>query len=165
MATQLTVRSPFLDNDLVQTVFRSPASCWQPRRVPAVDRRWESGPERYSHGQGCRVEGGGVLAEASLEFSFKLSTMRTATACRSGSPALTTCCRRFRFDRLFLGRHKYAHFRVWYRDSLSKHVQEILLDQRTLQRSFIDRNTVERIVAKHVTGVGNYTFEIHRLLS
>jgi asparagine synthase (glutamine-hydrolysing) len=68
-------------------------------------------------------------------------------------------------ERLFLGRHKYSHFRVWYRDHLSKYVQEILLDARTLSRWYINKDTVQQIVAKHVSGEGNYTFEIHKLLS
>ena len=29
----------------------------------------------------------------------------------------------------FLGRHKFYHFRVWYRDQLSHYVKEILLDR------------------------------------
>ena len=33
-------------------------------------------------------------------------------------------------ERLFLGRHKFYHFRVWYRDALAKYVQEMLLDSR-----------------------------------
>jgi asparagine synthase (glutamine-hydrolysing) len=68
-------------------------------------------------------------------------------------------------ERLFLGRHKYSHFRIWYRDNLSKYVQEMLLDARTLGRWYINKNTVEQVVNKHVSGEGNYTFEIHKMLS
>jgi hypothetical protein len=35
---------------------------------------------------------------------------------------------------LFLGRHKYYHFRVWYRDALSRYAREMLLDEPTLAR-------------------------------
>ena len=31
-----------------------------------------------------------------------------------------------RLEKLFLGRHKVAHFRVWYRDELSHYLKEIL---------------------------------------
>lgn len=71
----------------------------------------------------------------------------------------------FHVERLFLGRHKYYHFRVWYRDVLSKYVQEMLLDPLTLSRPYLDRNAVEAIVRGHLKGGRNYTTEIHKLLS
>ena len=91
----------------------------------------------------------GALARSLLEFSFKVDY-----AYNHGMPQwlarMDHLLSPLRLERLFLGRHKYAHFRVWYRDSLAKYVQEILLDQRTLQRWFLNRNTVQRIVAQHV---------------
>jgi asparagine synthase (glutamine-hydrolysing) len=68
-------------------------------------------------------------------------------------------------ERLFLGRHKFAHFRVWYRDNLSPYIREMLLDPRTLSRPYIQRNRLETIVEAHVKGTHNYTTEIHRLLT
>ena len=71
----------------------------------------------------------------------------------------------FHLERLFLGRHKYYHFRVWYRDALSKYVQEMLLDPLTLSRPYLDRKAVEAVVWSHVKGERNYTTAIHKLLS
>jgi len=68
-------------------------------------------------------------------------------------------------ERLFLGRHKYYHFRVWYRDALSKYVQEMLLDPRTLSRPYIEPKALEAIVRGHVKGNRNYTTEIHKVLT
>src|SRR6202035_1223151 len=68
-------------------------------------------------------------------------------------------------ERLFLGRHKYYHFRVWYRDALSKYVQEMLLDSRTLARPYWDRRGVEALVRGHLQNGRNYTREIHMLLT
>jgi asparagine synthase (glutamine-hydrolysing) len=70
-----------------------------------------------------------------------------------------------RIDRLFLGRHKLLHFRVWYRDALSKYVREILLDPRALTRPHVERKGVEAIVRGHLKGNRNYTMEIHKLLT
>ena len=71
----------------------------------------------------------------------------------------------FHLERLFLGRHKYYHFRVWYRDELSKYVQEMLLDPLTLSRPYVDRKAVEVVVRGHLKGNCNYTTEIHNLIS
>ena len=70
-----------------------------------------------------------------------------------------------RLERLFLGRHKFYHFRLWYRDVLSGYVRDMLLDQRTLSRPYLERKKVEAIVNSHVKGDGNYTTEIHKLLT
>jgi asparagine synthase (glutamine-hydrolysing) len=68
-------------------------------------------------------------------------------------------------ERLFLGRHKFCHYRVWYRDQLANYVREMLLDSRTLNRSFTNRRRVEAIVTEHLRGTANWTTEIHRLLT
>jgi asparagine synthase (glutamine-hydrolysing) len=68
-------------------------------------------------------------------------------------------------ERLFLGRHKFYHFRVWYRDQLAKYVQDVLLDHRTLNRSYLDGRQVSRVVGAHTKGEQNYTLEIHKLLT
>ena len=68
-------------------------------------------------------------------------------------------------ERLFLGRHKFCHYRIWYRDALAPYVREMLLDDRSLARPYLRHNTVETMVQKHTRGEANYTTEIHRLLT
>jgi asparagine synthase (glutamine-hydrolysing) len=68
-------------------------------------------------------------------------------------------------ERLFLGRHKYYHFRVWYRDLLASYIREMLLDSLTLSRPYWQENGLESMVQHHLKGDRNYTDEIHRALS
>jgi asparagine synthase (glutamine-hydrolysing) len=68
-------------------------------------------------------------------------------------------------ERLFLGRHKVFHFRTWYRDALAGYVREMLLDQRSLSRPYIDRKGLTAIVNGHLKGDRNYTNEIHKVLT
>ncbi len=68
-------------------------------------------------------------------------------------------------ERLFLGRQKFYHFRVWYRDQLSAYVREILLDSRTMSRPYVNPKKIEEVVQGHLTGGLNYTTEIHKLLT
>ena len=70
-----------------------------------------------------------------------------------------------RLQRLFLGRHKFSHFRVWYRDALSGYVREMLLDPRTLSRPYLERRRLEAVVGGHLKGDRNYTTEIHKVLT
>src|SRR5207245_7450966 len=71
----------------------------------------------------------------------------------------------FRLERLFLGRHKFYHFRVWYRDTLAGYVREMLLDPRTLSRPYLERTQLEAVVRGHLKGDRNYTAEIHKVLT
>jgi asparagine synthase (glutamine-hydrolysing) len=70
-----------------------------------------------------------------------------------------------RLERLFLGRHKFYHFRIWYRDALSAYIREMLLDSRTLSRPYLERRRVEALVRAHLTGRQNHTVPIHKLLT
>jgi asparagine synthase (glutamine-hydrolysing) len=71
----------------------------------------------------------------------------------------------FRFERLFLGHQKFCHFRSWYRHQLAGYVKEILLDQRSRARAYLNGSALESLVNAHVSGLRNYTVEIHKLLS
>jgi asparagine synthase (glutamine-hydrolysing) len=70
-----------------------------------------------------------------------------------------------RLERLYLGRHKFYHFRVWYRDALAGYVREMLLDSKTLSRPYLQREKVEYIVKAHLKGNRNYTSAIHKILT
>jgi len=165
--TQLTVRTPFLDNDLVRTVFRGPRSA-----TANNDLRVRLIGDGSAALQLIRTDRGfagspGLLSWASrnlLEFTFKAEY-----AYDYGMPqwmaGIDHFFSPFRLERLFLGRHKLCHYRVWYREVLSKYVREMLLDPRTLARPYLERTGVETVVCGHLKGNRNYTTEIHRLLS
>jgi asparagine synthase (glutamine-hydrolysing) len=165
--THLTVRSPFLDNDFVAGVYRAPMA----EHNDDVRLRLIMGGNReLSRIPSDRGVGGGLnplssaLLKAYLEFTFKADY-----ACDYGMPQwasrINSWLSPIPFERLFLGRHKFLHYRVWYRDALSKYVQEILLDPRTLSRPFLDRKNVEATVTGHIRGYRNSTTAIHKLLT
>jgi asparagine synthase (glutamine-hydrolysing) len=166
--SQLTVRSPYLDNDFVRTVFRAPeltADSGDVRLRLISDGSPALGRLRSDRGAGGSSDPLSVAASrALLEFTFKAEY-----AYDYGMPQWLA-----KIDHLFsslhpecafLGRHKVFHFRVWYRDALSKYVREILLDPRTLARPYVERKGVEAIVQGHLEGKRNFTVEIHKLLT
>jgi len=166
--TQLAQRSPFLDNDVVRMNFRAPASAVENNDVRL--RLIEDGNPalrqiRTDIGVGGRYEASvGAIVRRYQEFTFKAEY-----AYDHGMPQsvarIDHVLSPFHLERLFLGRHKYYHFRIWYRDALSKYVQEMLLDPLSLSRPYLNRKTVEAMVTSHVKGERNYTTEIHKLLS
>lgn len=171
--TQLSVRSPYLDNEVVRTAFRAPGSATAKDNIfednndcvrLIADGSHDLGKMRTDRGLGGPPGVAGIFSRVLLEFTFKAEY-----AYDYGMPQwLARVDHLFsglRLERLWLGRHKFNHFRVWYRDSLSQYVQEMLLDRRTLARPYLDRRGVEAVVRGHLRGDRNYTTQIHQLLT
>ena len=147
--TQLSLRSPFLDNDLVRAVFRAPESALASNedslRLIADGKRELL---RIPTDRGLAGERGRLSAQSTtafLEFLFKAEY-----AYDMGMPQwvarIDHALSAVHFERLFLGRHKVFHFRIWYRDALAGYVREMLLDARSLGRPYIERKRLEEVV-------------------
>ncbi len=166
--SQLTVRSPFLDNNFVQTVYRAPKSSDQSEDVRL--RLIHDGNPALGQ---IRTDGGiggssGRLISGVTRFLLKFLS-KAEYAYDYGMPQwvarLDHLFAALHLERIFLGRNKLLHFRLWYRDSLSQYVQQLLLDPLSLSRPYIERKGLETIVRSHSKGDRNYTQEIHKLLS
>jgi asparagine synthase (glutamine-hydrolysing) len=165
--SQLTVHSPFLDNDFVRMVYRAP------KTNPEEDIRLrliKDGSPALGRIPSDRAIGGdvGPLTSA-IRHAFQEFTFKAEYAYDYGMPQAVAridhFLSAFRLERLFLGRHKFLHFRVWYRDQLAGFVREMLLDPLSLSRPYIQKAAVETIVKGHLKGNHNYTTAIHRLLT
>jgi asparagine synthase (glutamine-hydrolysing) len=166
--TQLGLRSPYLDNELVRTVFRAPDSALTNNEVSL--RLIADGDESLRHIRtdiGQAGNNGRLSAAVSrklLEFTFKAEY-----AYDYGMPQwvarIDHLFSPLHLERLFLGRHKFYHFRVWYQDALSQYVREMLLDLRTVSRPYLDRKQLEAMVHGHLKGDRNFTLGIHKVLT
>jgi asparagine synthase (glutamine-hydrolysing) len=166
--TQLTMRSPYLDNDFVRTVFRSTTSALASSEVSlrlvadgnSVLRQIPT--DRGLAGKRGNISAG--ISRGALEFLFKAEY-----AYDMGMPQWLArfdhAFSSLRIERAFLGRHKPFHFRIWYRDTLAGYLQEMLLDPRSFSRPYIERKGLEAVVRAHVKGSRNYTSELHKVLT
>ena len=162
--TQVAVRSPYLDNDVVKTVYKAPGS------VAANEegrlRLVREGSPALARLRTDRGIGGlnRVFIRGFLEFLFKAEY-----AYDMGMPQwvarLDHLFAPLHLERLWLGRHKVFHFRVWYRDQLANYVREMLLDPRSLARPYVVPKAVHTTVNGHLKGNRNYTTQIHRLIT
>jgi asparagine synthase (glutamine-hydrolysing) len=166
--SQLTLRSPYLDNHLVRAAFRAPMSALVTpevcARLVAEESRelsrlgTDRGPADARRDLAARAARRLIGIQRKAEYAYDY-----------GMPQILARVNRLleplRFDHLFLGRHKFVHYRAWYRDALSGYVQEVLLDARSLRRSYVGHKALETIVREHVSGRANYTTEIHKLLT
>ena len=166
--TQLTLRSPFLDNELVKLVFQAPDSACQDNEVSL--RLIEDGNpalKKIRTDRGLAGNHNSLVSawnQAFFEFTYKAEY-----AYDYGMPQWVAkvdhLLSPLHLERLFLGRQKFYHFRVWYRDALAKYIQEILLDPRTLSRPYLVGENLETMVKSHVKGNRNYTSAIHTVLT
>ena len=165
--TQVAIRSPYLDNDFVKTVYRAPGPSTEiglndkARLQLILDGNRALADFRTDRG----IRGfNSVFTRSFLEFFFKAEY-----AYDMGMPQwmaqIDHLFAPLHLERIWLGRHKPFHFRVWYRDQLGDYVRQTLFDNRALARPYVTRAGVERIVNGHLRGNRNYTTEIHRLLA
>jgi len=166
--TQLSLRSPYLDNDLIRTIFRAPQSVLASNDISLrLIADGDTALRRIRTDRGLAGNHSRLWRAASrnfLEFTFKAEY-----AYDYGMPQAVAqidhLLSQFHLGRVFLGRHKFYHFRIWYRDALSKYVKEMLLDPRTLSRPYLEKKKLENIVDRHVKGDRNYTTAIHKVLT
>ncbi len=162
--TQVAVRSPYLDNDLVKSLYKAPGpiSVNQEARVRLIR---EGNPELAELRTDRGIRGlNSVFTRGFHEFFFKAEY-----AYDYGMPQWIAQADRIfaplHLERIWLGRHKVFHFRVWYRDDLANYVREMLLDRKSLARPYVNAESVRKVVNGHLKGNRNYTTEIHRLLT
>lgn len=166
--SQVMVRTPYLDNNIVSLAFQIPETLrkssrvalnlletknQQLRRIP-TDRRVED------RDAGWR----GRLRRAFAEATFKLDYIhndgmphwlspldRTLTAFASGFSAL--------------GRHKYLHYRSWFRREFAKYVTEVITDPLVRRMPFWNPGFVANMAQDHVSGRRNYVLELNAVLT
>lgn len=166
--TQMAQRSPYLDNDLMRVIYRAPRQALENgdaclRLIADGDSKLRAIPTDRGLG-GRRGRAWGSIVRGVLEFSFK-----SEYAYDYGMPQwvarIDHAAEPLHLERLFLGRHKFYHFRVWYRDQLSAYLRETLLDPRSLSRPYLEKGALQRIVEGHLREGRNYTQEIHKALT
>jgi asparagine synthase (glutamine-hydrolysing) len=166
--SQLSPRSPFLDNDLVKLMYQAPEPL-RMSKAPSLRLIAEGNPRlaRIPTDRGLVYPEVPVLTRARNIVAEV--TARAEYAYDYGMPhwlaKVDSMVAPLHLERLFLGRHKFYHFRTWYRRQLSDYVRDILLSERSLQRPYLNRAQVRDAVERHTKGLGNYTTQIHQLLS
>jgi len=166
--SQLTVHSPYLDNELVALAFQAPEA--KQTNFDICLRLVAEGNSKLAGiptDRGVRYGANTLLNR--LRLSKEQFLARAEYTYDYGMPnwlaRVDSLLSPLRLERHFLGRQKFSHFRTWYRGRLAPYVKEILLDPRSLARSYVRGREIERMIAHHVQGKRNFTTEIHKLLT
>lgn len=166
--SQLIVRSPYLDNELVKFSFQAPDG--DQTNFDVCLKLVADGNAKLARIPTDRgVQYGGNKLLNRLRRTSKQFLTKAEYAYDYGMPSWLARADRWfsplKLERAFLGRQKFYHFRTWYRRQLAKFVREVLLDGQTLARPWLNGGRVEDVVSSHVKGYANHTLLIHKLLS
>jgi asparagine synthase (glutamine-hydrolysing) len=166
--SQLTVRTPYMDNDLVGLAYQAPRDTKVGkelfvRLITDIDRDFMT--IRTDRGIG----GGSHIALSKLIEILYAVWFKLEWYYNDGLPhrlsKLDAMSTPLHPERLILGHHKYLHYRLWFRGELSNYVREILLDRRTENRPYLNKRFVKSMVEAHLRGDRNYTNEINKAIT
>jgi asparagine synthase (glutamine-hydrolysing) len=166
--SQLTMRSPYLDNDLVRLAYQAPQG-QELSKTPALrfvaDNSAKLAAIPTDRGLLHRPTPAlTALGNLYQEFMFKAEYAYDYGMPQWLAP-IDNALKPLRPERMFLGRHKFYHFRVWYRDKLSAYLQDVLLDPRTAARPHLADGRLKALVGEHLAGTHNHTTALHQALS
>jgi asparagine synthase (glutamine-hydrolysing) len=165
--SQVTFRTPYLDNDLVALAFRAPAEVRRSAdpalrligtcdarlgRIP-TDRGLVSGDSGVAH----------RLRRLFAEVTFKLDYLHKEALpswLSAADPLIASLGKTG-----ILGLHKYLPFRQWFRQELAGHVRQVLTDPHTARLPYWNRATLGSIAADHISGRRNHVREINAVLT
>ena len=166
--SQLTLRSPYLDNDLVSLMYRAPPELFSSKEPSLrLISEGNAGLGKISTDRGVSYRPVPIIG--AIRHLYEEFTAKTEYSYDYGMPQwlarIDHILAPWHLDRLFLGRHKFYHFRSWYRDELSQYLQEMLLDSRARKRSYLRETFLNEMISTHIRGNRNYTLEIHWALT
>jgi len=169
--SQVTTRTPYLDNDLVALAFRAPRELRS--ALPAIHliRQDRSGLDRIVTDKG--VVPASPMATLSRSFWYRLS-FKLDYHCQDGMPHWLSSLGSTLLDALssrpnvgnwLFGPHRYLHYRGWFRKELADYVRERLAAANVSQSHLWDRDLSGRLAAEHIKGRKNYVREINAVLT
>ncbi len=166
--SQLTYRTPYMDNDLLSLVYQAPAEVLANNEISL--RLIKEGNAALFNIMTDMGFGGGSNPLLSMWTQFSHWFMFKAEwYYDTGMPHWLA-----KFDytfeplnpgRLILGRNKFEHYRSWFCREISGYMQEILLDKRTADRPFLNKDFLEEMVTGHMGGKRNYLNAINKTLT
>lgn len=165
--SQLVMRTPCFDNDLVHLMYQGPRSysAGLELSISIIGKNNQdllNVPTDFGYlGLGGRIKKS--FRRTYHQFLFK-GEYWSSRGLPSGAAAFFHLIPRLSPEKYFLGRHKYQHYQIWIKRELSELVKDLLVRDRDLPNCFDRRNLID-MVNKHLGGRYNYLDEIDKSLT
>jgi asparagine synthase (glutamine-hydrolysing) len=167
--SQLVVRSPYMDNDLVKILFQAQFQSNKNKdlSIYLVKNGQNKELARIITDRGYLGTMPSVISKLKrfyYEFTFKMEYISNFGMPLKLSKA-NLLYQKLHLEKLFIERHKFHHLGLWLKNELSTFVKDILFDDKTLSRSYINKKEVVDMVNNHIAGTNNHTGAIIKLIS
>jgi len=166
--SQLSFRTPYMDNELVSLAYRMPGAL---RRSPsifeALVRKKAPALARIPTDMGSLVDDSHLkrLTRKTLaKITFKLDQLFNDGMPHwfaGAEPSLQTASSRLGL----LGRHKYLSYRRWFRWELADYVREALGTSSLRRNPLWKEAFVNQLAERHISGSANFLQEINTVLT
>jgi asparagine synthase (glutamine-hydrolysing) len=167
-ASQLILRTPYLDNDLVKLMFQAPAEVRGAGEVQARYIRQKS-PQLGAVLTNMGDLGNNSRLVTQLRYIFYRALFKTEFIYLFSAPHWLTRLDRklekLKLERFFAGREKFEGYRIWIKTDFSEFIRDTLANPQAYYSQFFDRGFVQRMVARHIAGTHNYLNEINNVLT
>lgn len=166
--SQLTVRSPYLDNEFIELLYRAPDEeidfgAFQLDTISKHDPKLTRIMTNRGLGGGSPLQA--MPRRALYKFLLRIDTLFVQAYLPYSLHHRVARLDRFQMSRWVMGFDKFLFYRVWFQKELSGYLKEILLDRRTLERPYWNRGYIEKMVLDHIEGKGNYLLDISKVLT
>jgi asparagine synthase (glutamine-hydrolysing) len=166
--SELTLRTPYMDNALVKLMYQAPSAVRTDGRVQEQyvrDKSRELSTISTNMGKfACdnqmitKLLYGAAWAVFKVEYIYLYATPHWLTR-------VDRALAKLRLEKILSGRQKWEGYRLWIKTHFSEFIQETLLNPQANYTRHFEKTTVERMVRGHVAGTHNYFNEINRALT
>jgi asparagine synthase (glutamine-hydrolysing) len=166
--SQVTFRTPYLDNEIVALAYQAPetarmSSDCTSSLVKAINPSLSKLPTDM-----------GELGEAN-HLAVALRRIFAKIACKldyfrseglpHGLSELDSLVTQISSGLGITGLHKYLPYRIWFQRELADYVKSVVGNARTQHAPFWNRDFLEYMVGEHIRGRKNYTLELNAVLT
>jgi asparagine synthase (glutamine-hydrolysing) len=162
--SQLPVRSPFLDNEILKLACVCPPSVRRDKALPISWIRSENSmllsvsTDRGESGESSLF---GAFAQAFCSGTFKLDYL----LCEGMPDFFQAIVDPAGLHRMLPLRHKYLDYRRWFRGPLRGYVEAVLGSGNTFVSGLVGRKAVERMLRDNASGARNELSDINALMT
>jgi asparagine synthase (glutamine-hydrolysing) len=166
--SQVVLRTPYMDNELVKLMFQAPAGL---RSSGELQARYvtENSPELAAILTNLSRSGQSNWLIKELFYLAFWSLFKAEYIYLFATPHWLTridrALERLRLERFLAGRQKFEAYRIWIRTKLADFIRETLLSSKAYYTEIFDRKCVEKMVTRHLAGTHNYLDEINKVLT
>jgi asparagine synthase (glutamine-hydrolysing) len=166
--SQVTFRTPYLDNEIVALAYRAPETIRMSSDCTlSLVKANNPSLSKLPTDMGEMGEANSLAAASRRIFAkaaCKLDYLRSE-GLPHGLWRLDSLLTQISSALGIAGLHKYLPYRIWFQHKLGDYVKNVVSNARTQQAPFWNRGFLEKMATDHVEGRNNYVFEINAVLT